>query len=119
MSLKTTEFVTNSNMVIVPHPPYSPDLAPCDFALFPKLNMKLKGRRFETVSESKGNRKRDSIALRKMTSTVILKRGKNYEIAVYFPKKIILKEMAAKIKLCQHSFFFYPVRELSDTTSYM
>jgi histone-lysine N-methyltransferase SETMAR len=48
-SLKTTEFVTNS-MVMVPHPPYSPDLAPCDFALFPKLKMKLKGRRFETVS---------------------------------------------------------------------
>ena len=22
---------------IVPHPPYSPDLAPCDFLLFPKL----------------------------------------------------------------------------------
>jgi hypothetical protein len=43
MSLKTTEFVTNNNMVITPHPPYSPDLAPCDFALFPKLKMKLKG----------------------------------------------------------------------------
>jgi ACT domain-containing protein len=27
-SLKTTEFVINNNMVIVPHPPYSPDLAP-------------------------------------------------------------------------------------------
>jgi hypothetical protein len=38
-------------MVIVPHPPYSPDLAPCDFALFPKLKMKLKGRRFETDSD--------------------------------------------------------------------
>jgi hypothetical protein len=38
-------------MVIVPHPPYSPDLPPCDFALFPKLKMKLKGRRFETVSD--------------------------------------------------------------------
>jgi hypothetical protein len=50
-SLKTTEFVTNSNMVIVPHPPYSPDLAPCDFALFPNLKMKLKGRRFEIVSD--------------------------------------------------------------------
>jgi hypothetical protein len=37
-------------MVIVPHPPYSPDLAPCDFALFPKLEMKLKERWFETVS---------------------------------------------------------------------
>jgi transposase len=50
-SLKTTEFVTNNNMVIVPHPPYSPGLAPCDFTLFPKLKMKLKGRHFETVSD--------------------------------------------------------------------
>jgi hypothetical protein len=38
-------------MVIVPHPPYSPDLAPCDFALFSKWKMKLKVRRFETVSD--------------------------------------------------------------------
>jgi hypothetical protein len=36
-------------MVIVPHAPYLPDLVPCDFALFPKLKMKLKGRCFETV----------------------------------------------------------------------
>jgi transposase len=50
-SLKTTEFVTNNNMVIVPHPPYSPDWAPCDFTLLPKLKMKLKGRCFQTVSD--------------------------------------------------------------------
>jgi hypothetical protein len=37
-------------MVIVLHSPYLPDLAPYDFAFFPKLKMKLKGRRFETVS---------------------------------------------------------------------
>jgi hypothetical protein len=49
-SLKTTEFVTKSNMVILPHPPYSPHLALCDFTFFPKLKMKLKGR-FETVSD--------------------------------------------------------------------
>jgi hypothetical protein len=36
-------------MIIVPHPPYSPDLASCNFASFVKLKMKLKGRRFETV----------------------------------------------------------------------
>ena len=30
---------------IVPHPPYSPDLSPCDFCLFPKLT----GCRFETT----------------------------------------------------------------------
>jgi hypothetical protein len=33
-SLKTPESVAN-NMVIVRHLPYLPDLAPCDFALFP------------------------------------------------------------------------------------
>jgi hypothetical protein len=38
-------------MVITPQPPYWPDLTPCDFALFPKLKMKLKGRHFETVSD--------------------------------------------------------------------
>ena len=33
----------------VPHPPYSPDLAPCDFSLFPKL----RGCRYETIEEMK------------------------------------------------------------------
>jgi hypothetical protein len=36
-------------MTVIPHPPYSPDLAPCDFFLFPKMKMKLKGRRFDTT----------------------------------------------------------------------
>ena len=38
-------------MTVVPHPPYSPDLAPSDFFLFPKLKMKLKGRRIQTLEE--------------------------------------------------------------------
>ena len=33
----------------VPHPPYSADLAPCDFWLFPKL----RGCRYETIEEMK------------------------------------------------------------------
>ena len=33
----------------VPHPPYSPDLAPYDFWLFPKL----RGCRYETIEEMK------------------------------------------------------------------
>ena len=37
----------------VPHPPNSPDLAPCDFWLFPKLNKKLRGCRYETIEEMK------------------------------------------------------------------
>ena len=35
----------------VPQPPYSLDLAPCDFWLFPKLKEKLRGCRYETIEE--------------------------------------------------------------------
>ena len=37
----------------VPHPPYSPDLAPCDFCLISKLKEKLRGCRYETIEEMK------------------------------------------------------------------
>lgn len=36
---------------VLPHPPYSPDLAPSDYFLFPKLKENLRGRRFETDSD--------------------------------------------------------------------
>jgi hypothetical protein len=39
----------------VRQPSYSPDLALCDFWLFSKLKMPLKGRRFQTANEIKEN----------------------------------------------------------------
>ena len=36
-------------------PPYSPDVVPCDFWLFPKLKSPLKGKRFQTVDEIQEN----------------------------------------------------------------
>jgi len=47
----TRLFSTDNHMIVVPHPPYSSDLAPSHFFLFPKLKMKLKGRRFRTLEE--------------------------------------------------------------------
>jgi hypothetical protein len=66
--------------------------------------MKLKGRRFEQCLPFKGNRKRYSTAVRKMTSTVLLKRRKNYGIAVYVPKETVLKDMEDKIALVKLAF---------------
>ena len=37
----------------VSRPPYSSDLAPCEFWLFPKLKEKLTGCRYETIEEMK------------------------------------------------------------------
>jgi hypothetical protein len=41
-----------------------------------------------------------------MTSTVLLKGGKNNGIAVYVPKETILKEMADKIEQVKPAFLF-------------
>ena len=43
------EFLAKKGIPVVPQPPYSPDLSPCDFFLFPKLKFHVKGRHFGTV----------------------------------------------------------------------
>ena len=40
-----------SGLQLLPHPPYSPDLAPCDFWLFPRIKKHLKGKKFDSNSE--------------------------------------------------------------------
>ena len=37
----------------VPHPPYSPDVGPYDFCLFPQLKENLRACRYETTEEMK------------------------------------------------------------------
>jgi histone-lysine N-methyltransferase SETMAR len=36
---------------VSPHPPYSPDMSPTDFDLFPKLKKPLCGKRFRSIQE--------------------------------------------------------------------
>jgi predicted acetyltransferase len=38
-------------MAVIPHPPYSPDVATCDFFPFPKMKLKLKGRRLDAIEK--------------------------------------------------------------------
>ena len=45
--------ISELNFDLLPHPPYSPDLAPSDFHLFPKLKMFLGGQRFSDNEEVK------------------------------------------------------------------
>jgi transposase len=50
-ALSVRKFLAKHSIPVVPHPPYSPDLAPCDFFLFPKLKSTLKGKLFQDVAE--------------------------------------------------------------------
>ena len=48
-SILVTDNLTKMGIKTVPQPPYSPDLAPCNFWLFPKF----RGCRYETTEEMK------------------------------------------------------------------
>ena len=48
-SILATDYLSKMGIKTVPHRPFSPDLAPCDFWLFPKL----RDCRYETIEEKK------------------------------------------------------------------
>jgi len=45
------KFLEKNKIAVIHHPPYSSYLASCDFFLFPKMKLKLKGRQFNTFTE--------------------------------------------------------------------
>ncbi|GBL84997.1 Mariner Mos1 transposase [Araneus ventricosus] len=45
-ALIVKKYLARHSVTTLEHPPYSPDLAPADFYLFPRLKTKLKGHRF-------------------------------------------------------------------------
>jgi histone-lysine N-methyltransferase SETMAR len=44
------QFLAQQKVTVLDHPPYSPDLAPADYFLFPKVKSHLKGRLFDSIS---------------------------------------------------------------------
>jgi hypothetical protein len=50
-SLLIHQFLPDKNFTVCLHLPYSPDLAPCDFWLFSKLKLTMKGKRFASIPE--------------------------------------------------------------------
>ncbi|UYV65031.1 hypothetical protein LAZ67_3002872 [Cordylochernes scorpioides] len=58
-SLLVRDLLTKNNTLMMPQPPYSPDLPPCDFFLFPKLKRPMKGRGYATLDEIKTASKKE------------------------------------------------------------
>ena len=59
------EFLVKNNIDVLEQLPYSPDLAPCDFFLFPKLKEVIKGTRFQDSKAIKNSRDRELRAIPK------------------------------------------------------
>ncbi len=52
-SEETVEYLEKVSQEVWKHPPYSPDLSPCDFFAFPLLKTKIRGHRFESLGDVK------------------------------------------------------------------
>ena len=52
-SILVTDYLSKMGIKTVSQSPYSPDLVPCDFCLFPKLKENLRGCHYETIEEMK------------------------------------------------------------------
>ncbi|CAK9826899.1 Mariner Mos1 transposase [Anthophora retusa] len=59
------DYLTKNNINTVPQAPYSPDMAPCDFFLFPRLKLPLRGKHFETIEAIKENSQKELKAIPK------------------------------------------------------
>jgi len=65
LSFLVRNFLAKNETTVVPQPPYSPDLAPADFFLFPKLKSTLKGCSFVTFDEIQKNLTKELFAILK------------------------------------------------------
>jgi histone-lysine N-methyltransferase SETMAR len=54
-ALAARKFLTKKSIMKLDHLPYSPDLAPYDFWLFPKLKTTLKGYRLSDIVDIQGH----------------------------------------------------------------
>ena len=50
-AFSVAQFLTFKGIMVMPQPPYTPDLAPCDFFLFQKTKSAVKGHHFESTED--------------------------------------------------------------------
>jgi len=64
-AVTTNEFQAKHNILSLPHPRYSPDLAPCNFFLFPQLKKTMKVHLFDDIEDVQANATRQLRAITK------------------------------------------------------
>ena len=67
------EFLATKQITVLEHPAYSPDLAPNDFFLFPKIKEIFKGRHFDDIDDVRSNTMATLKAFYKTSSKIVLK----------------------------------------------
>jgi len=91
-ALSVQQFLAKNNMTVIPHPRYSPNLAPCDFFLFHRMKGQIKGKRFAMSAKRKRKRWRSRTTSALKSSRNVNSSGKNVGTSVSSQKESTLKE---------------------------
>jgi histone-lysine N-methyltransferase SETMAR len=83
-SAKTTKRLEEFQVTQLPHPPYSPDISPCDFCLFDRSENETRGPPFQASDD-----------VRTVLSDLWGKLGSNTLISVYHESIAKLEQMMA------------------------
>jgi hypothetical protein len=113
----STQFLAKHKIAVIPHPPYSPDLAPCDSFLFPKMKLKPKGRWFDT-NEISAESQRVLDTDRKELSGSVPKIEEKGGTGVYMREGTTSRVMAADRPYDEFYDFYRSVRIFWKKTSY-
>ena len=86
-ALSVQQLLAKNNMTVITHPSYSPDLAPCEFFLFPRMKGKMKGKRNSYVREVKRKRWTSWTTSALKSSRNVFNSGKNVGTSVSSEKE--------------------------------
>jgi hypothetical protein len=87
------DFSSTNNVTTLEHPPYSPDLAPAAFYLFPRLRSALKERRFCNATDIIKNATEELKSFSQMVSENVSNTFTVADRSAYLHKGTILKEI--------------------------
>jgi len=92
-SFKVSQFLVKNNMKVIPHPPYSPDLAPCDFSFSPSRSFGWRVEHSTPLKRFKRNHSGYLTQFQKGTCRDASKHGRNAGTSVFVQKGSTLKVM--------------------------
>jgi hypothetical protein len=111
-------FLNARGIKTVLHPPYSPDLAPCDFWLFPEIKYPLRVGTSTAIKMSSKLWRRGTKSSRKMIWHSYLKNGKNDD-KMYYNRGRLLWKIACKYGLLNKYLFLYNFFIITFWTAYV
>ena len=86
------QFLSKHSIALLRQPPYSPDITPCDFCMFPKLKKPLKGQRFDDKTTVENNATAYSRPSIKVSSRTVSRSGNIARTVLFNQVGITLKD---------------------------